>query len=84
MDEYSGHCRFLWNKWYHEADYFSKLWKKSEEYGFLKDAPAHCLQQKMKDLDKAFKDGFDKKQPLKRIPKFKRRGLNDSFRFPEP
>jgi putative transposase len=70
--------------WYHEADYFSKLWKHSNEYGFLKDAPAHCLQQKLKDLDKAFKDAFDKKQPLKRTPNFKRRGLNDSFRFPEP
>ncbi len=100
MHEYSGHCRFLWNKllnmnlerlenkqkliWYSEADYFSKLWKKSEEYGFLKEVPAHCLQQKMKDLDKAFKDAFDKKQPLKRIPKFKKRGDGDSFRFPDP
>ena len=100
MHEYSGHCRFLWNKllgmnlerlenkhkliWYREADYFSKLWKQSEEYGFLKDAPSHSLQQKMKDLDKAFKDAFDKKQPLKRIPKFKRRGVGDSFRFPDP
>lgn len=98
MHEYSGHCRFLWNKilalnlqrlenkqkliWYHEADYFSKLWKQSNEYGFLKEVPAHCLQQKMKDLDKAFKDALDKKQPLKRIPTFKKRGLNDSFRFP--
>lgn len=100
MHEYSGHCRFLWNKllalnfyrlenkqkiiWYREADYFSKLWKQSNEYGFLKEVPSHCLQQKMKDLDKAFKDAFDKKQPLKRIPNFKRRGLNDSIRFPEP
>ncbi len=39
---------------------------------------------RMKDLDKAFKDAFDKKQPLKRIPKFKRKGLNDSFRLLEP
>ena len=38
----------------------------------------------MKDLDKAFKNSSDKKQPLKRIPKSKRKGLNDSFRFPEP
>jgi len=49
----------------------------------LKEVPAHCLQQKLKDLDKAFKGAFDKNQPLKRIPKFKRRGLSDSFRFPE-
>jgi len=100
IHEYCGHCRFLWNKllalnihrlenkqkliWYREADYFSKLWKMSNEYGFLKEVPAHCLQQKIKDLDKAFKDAFDKTQPLKRIPKFKRRGLDDSIRFPYP
>jgi len=100
MHAYAGHCRFLWNKilalnlhrlennqklvWYYEADYFSKLWKQSDEYGFLKEVPAHCLQQKMKDLDKAFKNAFDKKQPLKRIPQFKKKGLSDSFRFPDP
>jgi IS605 OrfB family transposase len=100
MHEYAGHCRFLWNKllsmnlerlenkhkliWYYESCHWLTLWKKSDEYGFLKEAPSHCLQQKMKDLDKAFKDAFDKKQPLKRIPKFKRRGLNDSYRFPDP
>ncbi|MDJ0651462.1 MAG: transposase [Simkaniaceae bacterium] len=100
MHKYPGHGRFLWNKvlsmnlerlenkykliWYVESSYWLTLWKQSEEYGFLKEAPAHCLQQKLKDLDKAFKDAFDKKQPLKRISKFKRRGLNDSFRFPDP
>ena len=70
--------------WYLEADYWSKLWKRSEEYAFLKEVPAHCLQQKIKDLDRAFKDGFDKSQSLKRLPKFKKRGLGDSIRFPEP
>jgi len=88
MHEYCGHCRFLWNKllalnlhrlenkqkliWYREADYFSKLWKQSNEYGFLKEVPAQSLQQKMKDLDKAFKDAFDKKQPLKKSPNSKK------------
>lgn len=100
LEGYAGSCRFLWNKvlalnlrrlenkqaliWYHEADYWSKLWKSSEEYGFLKAVPAHCLQQKLKDLEKAFKDAFDKTQPLKRMPKFKKKGLGDSIRFPEP
>lgn len=79
MHNYAGHCRFLWNKilslnlyrlekkqpliWYHEADYWTKLWKASDEYGFLKEVPAHCLQQKLKDLDRAFKDAFDKTSP---------------------
>ena len=67
LSQFTGHCRFVWNKvlslnlarlkekqpliWYHEADYWSKLWKRSEEYGFLKEAPAHCVQQKLKDLE---------------------------------
>src|SRR3990167_91820 len=100
LNEIAGGCRFVWNKmlrlnldrlqnkqyliWYHEADFFSKLWKLSNEYSFLKSIPAHCLQQKLKDLDKAFRDAFDKKQPLKRIPKFKKKNCGDSFRFPEP
>ena len=99
LSQFSGHCRFVWNKvlslnlarlkekqpliWYHEADYWSKVWKRSEEYSFLKEAPAHCVQQKLKDLDKAFKDAFDKNQPNKRIPKPRKRGQHDSIRFPE-
>ncbi len=93
MHSYAGHCRFLWNKvlrlnlfrlehkqpliWYHEADYWSKLWKASDRYGFLKEVPAHCLQQKLKDA-------FDKNQPLKRLPTFRKREKHSSFRFPEP
>lgn len=100
MTLFAGHCRFLWNKvlfmnlqrlkenqpilWYHEADFWSKLWKRSEEFGFLKEAPAHCLQQKVKDLDKAFRDAFDKTQRNKRLPKKRKLNLHDSFRFPEP
>lgn len=99
LNHYVGGTRFLWNKvlamnrhrleqghqllWYHEADYWCKQWKRSEEYGFLKAIPAHCLQQKLKDLDKAFRSGFDKHQPLKRLPRFKKKGLHDSIRFPE-
>jgi IS605 OrfB family transposase len=100
MECIAGGCRFVWNKvlacnlkrlerkepliWYYEADFWSKLWKQSEEYSFLKEVPAHCLQQKLKDLDRAFRDGFDKTQPNKRLPKFRKKGLHDSFRFPEP
>ena len=100
LQSFAGHCRFVWNKvlalnlkrleekkpliWYHEADFWTKLWKQSDEYHFLKEVPAHCIQQKLKDLNKAFKDGFDKKQPLKRIPRFKKKGKGDGFRFPEP
>ena len=100
LQSFAGHCRFVWNKvlslnlnrleqkkpliWYHEADFWTKIWKQSDAYQFLKEVPAQCISQKLKDLNKAFKDGFDKNQPLKRIPKFKRKGVGDSLRFPEP
>jgi putative transposase len=38
----------------------------------------------LKDLDRAFKDAFDKAQPLKRLPVFKRKfKCVDSMRFPQ-
>lgn len=99
-EAYAGHCRFLWNKflqinllrlrnkqkimYYQEMDFFSKLYKNSTEYGFLAEAPAHCVQQKLKDLEKAFKDCFDKTQPNKRLPRMRKKNIHDSFRFPEP
>ena len=96
---YCGSARFLWNKclvmnmerlekrqailWYNELAYWLTVWKRSEEYGFLKECPSQVLQQKMKDLERAFRDCFDKNQPLKRAPVFKKRGLNDGIRFPQ-
>jgi IS605 OrfB family transposase len=98
--KFAGANRFAWNYflgrnkhrleqkkpicWYQENDFYSKLLKRSDEYSFLKTPPAHTIQQTLKDLDRAFSDCFDKKQPLKRLPRFKRKGGKDSFRFPEP
>ena len=100
LNSFAGHTRFLWNKalalnldrlknkhgilYYQELDFWSKLWKKSAEYGFLRECPAHLLQQKLRDLERAFRDGFNKNQPGKRMPRFKKRGQGDSFRFPAP
>jgi putative transposase len=101
LKNYTGGCRFVWNKAlalnlerlnqkqpilrYDALDFWSKLWKQSDEYGFLKDLPSQVLQQKLMDLDKAFKDAFDKNQPLKRIPVFKRKGQSnaDKIRYPQ-
>lgn len=96
---YCGSARFLWNKclamnlerlekrqpvlWYNELAFWLTVWKRSEEYGFLKECPSQVLQQKLKDLERAFMDCFDKSQPLKRVPVFKKRGLNDGIRFPQ-
>jgi len=96
---YCGSSRFLWNKclamnlerlenrqailWYNELAWWLTVWKQSEEYGFLKECPSQVLQQKLKDLERAFRDCFDKSQSLKRTPVFKKRGLNDGIRFPQ-
>jgi len=44
---------------------------------------SQVLQQKLKDLERAFRDCFDKNQPLKRTPVFKKKGLGDGIRFPQ-
>ena len=67
LANYAGGCRFVWNKalalnldrlnkkqsilWYEELNFWATLWKKSDEYSFLKDLPSQVLQQKLKDLD---------------------------------
>ena len=95
---YVGHCRFIWNYFwrlnqerllkrqrimrYYEMDFWSKLLKQSEEYGFLGEAPSQSLQQKLKDLDRAYTDGFDRKQPHKRLPTQRKKQIHSSFRWP--
>ncbi|MGB9499966.1 MAG: RNA-guided endonuclease InsQ/TnpB family protein [Dissulfuribacterales bacterium] len=99
FQQFSGCCRFVWNlTWslneyrldnhlplirYHESSWFLTLWKQSEEYGFLREAPSQALQQTLKDLDRAIRDGFDKSQPLKRMPRYRKKGQHDSFRIPQ-
>jgi putative transposase len=96
---FCGSSRFLWNKclamnlermekrqpilWYNELAYWLTVWKRSEEYGFLKECPSQVLQQKLKDLERAFRDCYDKSQSLKRTPVFKKKGLGDGIRFPQ-
>lgn len=100
LESFVGHCRFVWNKCWQinierlsnkqrimysqEMDFFSKLWKKSQEYGFLKECPAQCIQQKLKDLERAFLDCFDKNQPNKKLPTKRKKNIHDSIRFPQP
>jgi len=95
----AGHARFVWNKalrlnldrlargipilWCNDLCGLLHLWKQSEEYGFLAEANAQVLQQKCKDLCRAFSAAFDPTQPGKRLPRFKKHGVDDSFRFPQ-
>jgi putative transposase len=75
---FSGCCRFVWNKAlaanlyrlenklpimrYNETAYWLSLWKKSDDYGFLSHCHSQIMQQSLQNLDRAFKDCFDKKQ----------------------
>ncbi len=57
-------------------------WKKEQELFFLKQFHSQALQQSLKNLAKALKDAFDKKNP-KKFPRFKKKGQGDSFRYPQ-
>jgi putative transposase len=45
-------------------------WKNEESLSWLKEAPSQCLQQSLRDLDKAFRNFFTGKS---QYPKFKRK-----------
>ena len=99
LSRFCGCSRFVWNKalamnlerlekgqpmlWFNELAWWLTLWKQSDEYSFLKECPSQVLQQKLRDLERAFNDCFDKKQPLKHIPVFKKKGRGDGIRFPQ-
>lgn len=48
---------------------------------WLKEAPCHPLQQTLKDLERAYRNFFEKRADF---PRFKKRGMKDSFRYPDP
>ena len=95
----AGHARFVWNEalklnlrrleqgvpllWRDALCGMIKLWKMTEQRDFLRDAHSQVLQQKLNDLASAFSDAFDPSQPHKRLPRFKRKGIDDRFRYPQ-
>lgn len=92
---FAGSCRFVYNKGlallnenYHSGKKFmgynqlaSALveWKNEDSLSWLKLAPSQCLQQSLRDLDRAFRNFFTGKS---QYPKFKKKGRHDSFRIP--
>ncbi|MEY8400614.1 transposase [Enterobacter kobei] len=92
---FAGSCRFVYNKGlallndiYHSGKKFmgynqlaSELvgWKSEESLSWLKSSPSQCLQQSLRDLDRAFRNFFSGKA---QYPKFKKKGRHDSFRIP--
>ncbi len=93
----AGACRFVFNKALalqkenHEAGgrfigYVAMAkqltaWRNGSETPWLKNAPVHPLQHSLKDLERSYKNFFAKRAAL---PKFKKRGQRDSFRYPDP
>lgn len=58
-------------------------WKGEPETAFLANGYTDTLQQKLRDLDRAWKDCFETSQPNKRRPRFKARASDgdNSIRF---
>jgi len=96
MRGFAGSCRFVFNKAlalqkenYEVGNKFIgyvamakqlTAWRNSAETGWLKDAPVHPLQHALKDLEKAYKNFFEKRADF---PRFKRKGQSDSLRYPD-
>ena len=96
MRRFAGACRFVFNRALarqnenHEAGNkyipYGKMaswlveWKNATETQWLKDSPSQPLQQPLKDLERAYKNFFRKRAAF---PRFKKRGQNDAFRYPQ-
>jgi putative transposase len=62
-------------------DQMKELKALKHEFEFLKEPPSQLLQQTIQDLHKAFKSFFEGRA---RFPQFRKKGENDSFRYPDP
>lgn len=97
FESWAGTCRFLYNlclehrilswqqyrksqNYYDQANELKNL-KQIEGFEWIKNTPSQVLQQTLKDLDKAYKSFFKSSFGF---PKFKKKGIKDSFRFPDP
>ncbi|MDD8164964.1 transposase [Escherichia coli] len=96
MRRFAGACRFVFNRALarqnenHEVGNkyipYGKMaswlveWKNATETQWLKDSPSQPLQQSLKDLERAYKNFFQNRAAF---PRFKKRGQNDAFRYPQ-
>ncbi|BEA38073.1 transposase (plasmid) [Escherichia coli] len=94
MRRFAGACRFVFNRALalqnenHEAGNkyvsYTKMaswlieWKSHPDTQWLKDTPSQPLQQSLKDLERGYKNFFQKRAAF---PRFKKRGQNDAFRY---
>ena len=94
---FAGHCRFVYNRAltlqqerhaqgekhlsYAALCRMLTTWRHSADTWWLSDAPSQALQQKLKDLGRAYDNFFARRAAS---PRRKRRGRGDSFRYPAP
>lgn len=97
MRRFAGSCRYVFNRalalqkeQYEQGEKklgyagLCKLlteWRNSTDTAWLADAPVHPLQQSLKDLERAYTNFFAKRADF---PRFKKKGQQDSFRYPDP
>lgn len=92
----AGACRFIWNLMLKRQQYRLSRAHRVESFAtmclhltqikkhhiFLKDVDSTALQQKLRDLVRAYDDGFDKTQPHKAMPVPKKKfQCTNSFRY---
>ncbi len=91
----AGICRCLWNlaleqrsmAWTHgrhSVGYYAQAGELTDlkaAYPWVAEAPSHCLQQTLMDLDRAFQNFFAGRASY---PTFRKKFQRDSFRFPDP
>jgi putative transposase len=96
MRRFAGSCRFVYNralalqreryecgeKKLGYAGLCKELtaWRNDRQTPWLADTHSQVLQQALKDLEQAYANFFAKRAGF---PRFKKKGLRDSFRFPQ-
>ena len=96
MRRFAGSCRFVYTKALalqqhrHKAGekklgYASLCkslteWKAQPQMLWLSHTPSQALQQALRNLERAYKNFFDKRS---QFPRFKKKGMRDSFRYPQ-
>ena len=91
----AGICRCLWNLALEQRSMAwsggrrsvgynaqaAELAELKRAFAWVAEAPHHCLQQTLRDLDRAFRNFFSGKSAY---PRFRKKYRRDSFRFPDP
>ena len=94
MSRTAGACRFVWNLVLEQRRTVDRPGRRVRFAGqcaelpalkaaapFLAEAPSPCLQQTLRDLERAFVNCWERRA---RAPRFRSKGAHDAFRFPDP